>query len=104
MDESKLVDSLANKAPRSHKAVLISQIFNPETGDLEIFVERFKRSDTTYNIDVANFPDLDEDSNTKRKKKRSNFKEREENGKKFHKKNSSLYWSLHGENKCHTSR
>ena len=29
LDESELVDSLANKSPRSHKAVLISQGFNP---------------------------------------------------------------------------
>ena len=34
LDESELVDSFANKSPRSHKAVLISQGFNPETGDL----------------------------------------------------------------------
>ena len=38
LDESEFVDSLANKAPRSHKAMLISQGFNPETGDLETFV------------------------------------------------------------------
>ena len=41
---------------------------------------------------------------TKIEKKRSKFKEREENGKKRHKKNSSLYCSLHGENKSHTSK
>ena len=29
LDESELVDSLANKAPRSHKDVLIAQGFNP---------------------------------------------------------------------------
>ena len=29
LDESKLVDSLANKAPRNHKAMLILQDFNP---------------------------------------------------------------------------
>ena len=39
LDESELVDSLANKAPRIHKAMLISQGFNPETGDLETFLE-----------------------------------------------------------------
>ena len=39
LDESKLVDSFANKNPRSHKAMLISQGFNPETGGLENFVE-----------------------------------------------------------------
>ena len=31
LDESELVDSLANKVPISHKVVLISQGFNPET-------------------------------------------------------------------------
>ena len=36
LDKSELVDSLANKAPRTHKAMLIAQVFNPETA--EIFV------------------------------------------------------------------
>ena len=103
LDESELVDSLANKSSRSHKAMLISQRFNPETGDLATFVEHCERSKTTCNISVAKFSASDEDSNTKRKKKRSKFKEREENGRKIHKKNSSLYCSLHGENKIHTS-
>ena len=44
LDESELVDSLAKKAPRSHKAILISQGFNPETGDLETFVEHCKQA------------------------------------------------------------
>ena len=44
LDESELVDSLANKAPRSHKDLIISQGFNLDTGDLEIFVEHCKRS------------------------------------------------------------
>ena len=30
LDESELVDSLANKSPRSHKAMMIAQGFNPE--------------------------------------------------------------------------
>ena len=41
LDESKLFDSIANKVPRIHEAVLISQGFNPETGDMETFVEHF---------------------------------------------------------------
>ena len=56
---------------------------------------------TTNNIAVAKFSTSDEDSDTKRKKKCSKFKEREENGKKRHRKNSSLYFSLHGEKKSH---
>ena len=35
LDESELVDSIANKAPISHKAMLIAQDFNPETANLE---------------------------------------------------------------------
>ena len=35
LDESELVDSLANKAPRSHKAMLIAHGFNPETATLK---------------------------------------------------------------------
>ena len=89
VDEPKLVDSLANKAPRSNKGMLVLQGFNPETGDLATSVKHCERSDT---------------SDTKRHKKRSKFKEREKNSKKHHKKISSLYCSLHGENKRHTSR
>ena len=104
LDESKLVNYISNKAPRSHKAILISQGFNPETGDLETFVENCKRAKTTDNITVAKFSASDEDSDTNRNKKRSNFKEREEKGKKHRKKNSSLHCSLHGENNSHNSR
>ena len=39
LEESELVDFLANKAPKSHKAMLISQVFNPETSSLATFVE-----------------------------------------------------------------
>ena len=86
IDQYELVDSLANKAQRSHKAMLISQGFNPETGDLETFVEHCERAETTYNISGAKFSALDEDSDTKRKKKRPKFKEQDEHGKKCHKK------------------
>ena len=104
LDESELVDSLAKKAPRIHKAMLISQDFNPETGDLETFVEHREWAETTDNISGAKFSASDEDSGTKKKKKGSNFKEREENGKKRHEKQSSFYCSLHSENKIHTTR
>ena len=90
-DESKLVNSLANKAPRIHKAMLILQGFNPDTGDLATFVEHCKRAMTTDNIAVARFFVSDEESDTKRHKKSSKFKEREEIGKKHRKKKSSLY-------------
>ena len=73
-DESELVDSLANKAPRIHKAMLISQGFNPETGYLATFVEHWERAETTYNIARAKFSASDEDNGTKSKKKRSKFK------------------------------
>ena len=39
LDESELVDSLANKAPISHKAMLIAQGFTPETATLKTFVK-----------------------------------------------------------------
>ena len=104
LDESELVDSLANKEPRNHKAMLIYKVFNPETGDLETFVKHCERAETTYNTAGAKFDASDEYSDTKRKKNRSKFKEREENGKKRHTKHSSIYCSLRGENKSHTTR
>ena len=104
LDESELVDSLAKKAPRIQKAMLFYQGFNSETGYLATFVEHCKRLETTDNIAGAKFAASDEDSDTKTNKKLSKFKEWDENGKKRHKKQSSLYCSLHGENKRHTTR
>ena len=66
LEESELVDSLANKAPRSHKAMLISQGFNPETRYLETFVEHCKLAETTDNIAGAKFAASDEESDTKK--------------------------------------
>ena len=66
LEESKLVDSLANKAPRSHKAMLISQDFNPETVYLETFVEHCKLAETTENIAGETFAASDEESDTKK--------------------------------------
>ena len=88
LDKSELVNSLANKAPRIHTAVLVSQGFNPETWDLATFVKHYKQAETTDIIAGAKFSASDKDSDTKRKKNRSKFKEREENGKKRHKKHS----------------
>ena len=68
LDESELVDSLANKAPRTHKAMLISQGFNPETANLETFLEHYKRAETTDDIAGAKFAASDEDSDPKKKK------------------------------------
>ena len=76
LDKSELVDSLSNKAPRSRKAMLISQGLNLETVDLETFVEHCERAETTDSISGANFAASDEDSDTKRRKKRPKFKER----------------------------
>ena len=103
-DESELVNSLANKAPRSHRAMMISQVFNSETGDIETFVEHCERAETTYNIAIAKFSASYEGSDTKKNKNCSKkTKEREENGNKC-RKNSSLCYSLYGENNSHTSR
>ena len=84
--------------------MLISQCFNPETKDLETFIEHFEQADTTDNISVAKLSATYEDRYTKIKKRRYKFKEREENGNNCCNKSSSLYFSLHGENKMYTSR
>ena len=76
LDEYELVDSLANKAPRSHKAMLIYQGFNPETGDLETFVEHCERAETMDNIAGAKFSASDEDGDTKKKKSASSSKDK----------------------------
>ena len=101
LDESKLVDSLANKAPRTHKAMLISQGFNPETADLETFVEHCERVESRDDIARAKFTASNEDSEP-RKKKSTNSKD--EHGKKRKKSSTKKYCSLHGDNTSHTSR
>ena len=55
LDESKLVYSIANEAPRIHKAMLILQDFNPKTGYLETFLAHCEQANTTDNITVAKF-------------------------------------------------
>ena len=62
LDESELVDSLANKTPRFHKAMLIAQVFNPETATLETFVKHCERAETTDDIGGVKFAASDEDS------------------------------------------
>ena len=67
LDESELVESLSNKAPRTHKAMLISQGFNPETANLETFVKHCKRAETTENIAGAKFAAYDEEREPRKK-------------------------------------
>ena len=67
LDEYKLLDYIANKAPRSHKAMMISQGFNQETLNLTTFVEHCERAETTDNIAIAKFYSSGKDSNTVKK-------------------------------------
>ena len=99
--ESELLDSLSNKAPRTQKAMLIVQGFNPEIADLKTFVEHCERAETTDDIAGAKFATSNEDSEP-RKKKRT--KSKDEHGKKRNKRSTKLYCSLHAENTSHTSR
>ena len=86
LDNYELVVSLANKAPRIYKAMIISQGYNPETVNLATFVNHWEQAETNDNITGAKFSASDEESKTKRKKKHSTFKEQDENYKKRHKK------------------
>ena len=101
LDEYELVDSLSNKAPRTHKAMLISQGFNPETANIETFVEHCERAETTDDISGAKFAASDEDSEP-RKKKRT--KSKDDHGKKRKKRSTNMYCSLHGDNTSHNSQ
>ena len=100
LNKSELIDSLANKASRTHKAILIVQGFNPETADLETFVEHCERAETTDDIAGANFAASDEDSEQRKKKL---LKSKDKHGKKCQKRSSKLYCSLHRWNTNQTS-
>ena len=101
LDESELFESLANKAPRSHKAMLIAQGFNPETSTLETFVEHCERAETTNDIAGAKFAASD-GKREPRKKKRT--KTKNDHGKKRIKRSTKIYWSLHWDNTSHNSK
>ena len=96
-----MVDSLANKAPRSHKAMLINQGFNPETSTLETFFEHCERAETTDDIAGAKFAASNEDSEPRRKKRTNTKSDR---GKKRIKRYTKMYCSLHGYNTSHNSK
>ena len=71
LEESELVDFLANKAPKSHKSMLINQGFNPETSTLETFVEHCERAETTDDIAGAKFAASNKESEPRRKKRKT---------------------------------
>ena len=101
LEESELVVFLADKAPKSHKAMLISQGFNPETSSLATFVEHCERAETTDAIASAKFVASDEENNP-RSKTRS--KSKSDRGKKRPKRSTKKYCSHHGENTSHTTK
>ena len=101
LDKSELVDSLANKLPRTHKAIMIYQGFNTDSADLETFLKHCERADTTDDIAGAKFSASDEDSELRNKKR---VKSKDDHGKKCQKRSSKMYCSLHGDNTSHTSR
>ena len=88
LDESELVDSLDNNAPRTHKAMMIALGFNPESADLDTFVEHCERAETTNDISGAKFDASDKDSDTGKKQR---VKYKDEHGKKRQKRSSKLY-------------
>ena len=88
LDEPELVDSLANKAPRTHNSMLIAHGFNPESAYLETFVEHCKRAETMDDIAGAKFSASDEYSKPRNKKR---LKSKDKHGKKRQKRSSKLY-------------
>ena len=68
LDESELVDYPANKAPRRHKTMLISQGFNLEIGYPVTLLTHCKRAKTTENNTGDKFSASVEDCDTKSNK------------------------------------
>ena len=101
LEESELVNFLANKAPKSHKAMLINKGFNPETSTLDTFVEHCERAETIDDISGAKFAASDEESEPSRKKR---TKTKSDGGNKGIKRYTKMYCSLHGENTSHNSK
>ena len=101
LEEYELVDFLAKKAPKYHKAMLINQDFNPETSTLKTFVDHCERAETTDDIAGAKFAASDEDSKPRREKRTKTKRDR---GKKRINRSTKIYCSLHGENTSHNSK
>ena len=78
-DKSELINSLAQKAPRNHKDMLIAHVFNPESSYIETFVEHCERAETMDDISGAKFAASDEDS---KPRKKNRLKSKDEHGKK----------------------
>ena len=100
IDESELVNSLTNTALRTDKAMLISHGFNPETANLETFVEHCERTETMDDIVGAKFATFDKNSEPRNKKR---TKSKDDHGKKRKKSSTKMYCSIHGDNTSHTS-
>ena len=96
-----MVDFLANKAPKSHKAMLISQGFDPETADLTTFVEHCERAETTDDIASAKIAASDEEQEPKTKKSRKSNSDR---GKKRTRHSYKKFCTQHGENSTHNTK
>ena len=92
LEDSELVNFLANKAPKSHKAMLINQGFNPEASTLATFFEHCERAETTDNISGAKFAASDKESEPRRKKRKT----KSDCGKKRINRYTEMYCSLHG--------
>ena len=101
IEQSELVDFLANKAPKYHKAMLISQGFNPETSSLATFVENCESAEDSDVIAVTKIVASDKESEPRRKKRSKNKSDR---GKKRLKRSTKIYCSHHGENTSHTTK
>ena len=68
LDDSEILDSFEKKASGAHKAMMISQGFNPETGYLATFVEHYEWDETTDNIALSKFPASDSERDTTKNK------------------------------------
>ena len=80
--------------------MLINQGFNPEASTLATFVKHCERVETTDDIAGAKFAASDEESEPRRK----NRKTKSYRVKKRIKRSTMLYCSIHGENTSHNSK
>ena len=75
-----LISQGFNPETRDLETFVEHWVFNPETGDLETSVEHCERAETMDNIAGLKFTASDEDSDTNRNKKRLKFKGQNDHG------------------------
>mgnify|MGYP000293913334 CR=1 FL=1 len=103
--DSELLDILASKAPKHHKAIMIKHGFDPQTATIEEFVEISERAETKEALE-KNSQEATNNyaSDTSNKKSTRSVKSRKKYEERPPRERKEFYCKEHGPNSTHNSR